>query len=267
MSCFGKCSLTVALPILSSLGVEAVPLPTGILSTHTGGFTGYTRLDMTSEMKKIIAHWRSIGLRFDGIYTGYFANVEQINIAKDFIAEFASKDAKIIVDPVMADNGKMYCGFDERFICAMSSLIDGADIITPNITEAMFLSGVAYEDIQKEDDVKRAAQGLLSIGAKRLAITGISWDNATIGYRYVEQGHMCDIKYEKLNGLFHGCGDVFASTLAGLLMNLESYEEAVALSARFAERCILKTAEDKATKKYGLCFEECLKEGIMGQND
>ena len=125
MSCFGKCSLTVALPILSSLGVEAVPLPTGILSTHTGGFTGYTRLDMTSEMKKIIAHWRSIGLRFDGIYTGYFANVEQINIAKDFIAEFASKDAKIIVDPVMADNGKMYCGFDERFICAMSSLIDG----------------------------------------------------------------------------------------------------------------------------------------------
>lgn len=263
ISCFGKCSLTVALPIISALGAEAVPLPTGLLSTHTGGFEGYVCYDMTSQMKNIIAHWEALKLRFDGIYTGYFANVQQADIVREFIHSFKDENTQVIIDPVMADNGSMYSGFDERFINTMASLIREADIITPNITEALLLTGQPYSRMQSEKLLLDTEKRLIDMGAKRVVITGVSRCENKIGYRYFDEKESFTCEYDKLPGVFCGCGDVFASTLTAHVMNKESYSTAVKYAAEFAEKCILETAGQGDADKYGLCFEKCIKEGLL----
>ena len=264
MSCFGKCSLTVALPVISAFGVEAVPLPTAVLSTHTGGFSGFTCLDMTDEMEKIIAHWKTVGFKCDGIYTGYFTCARQIDITMELIEDFADENTLVLVDPVMGDNGYLYTGFDEAFAEDMARLCGKADVITPNITEALLLAQMPYEPVQSEETVEKCLEKLKNTEAKRSVITGVRTDENNIGYVCCdyEAGKSFSVFYPYEKMRLHGCGDVFASVLCGGLVKGDGFEEAVRRAAEFTERCIHSTEADIENHWYGLKFEKNLLEGI-----
>lgn len=264
MSCFGKCSLTVALPVISAFGVEAVPLPTAVLSTHTGGFNGYTCLDMTDEMKRIISHWKTVAFKCDGIYTGYFTCTQQIDITADFIDDFATEDTLILVDPVMGDNGYLYTGFDEAFAKDMARLCGKADIITPNVTEALLLAEMPYTPIQDEETISACIEKLKDTGTKKCVITGVRTDENKIGYVCCdyETGKHFSVFYPFEKMRLHGCGDVFASVLCGGMVKGDGFERAVRKAADFTERCIHSTEADLENHWYGLKFEKNLLEGI-----
>ena len=264
ISCFGKCSLTVALPVISAFGVEAVPLPTAVLSTHTGGFTGFTCLDMTDEMEKIIAHWKTVGFRCDGIYTGYFTCPRQVDITLDFIKDFANDDTVILVDPVMADNGSLYTGFDTDFVKDMERLCKASDVITPNITEALLLAGLPYSPVLSRKTVDECMDRLRRMGLKKAVVTGVRMEENSIGYvcRDFERNENTEIFYPYEKMRLHGCGDVFASVLCGGLVKNMPFADAVKKAAEFTERCIHTTEKDIENHWYGLKFEKNLMEGI-----
>lgn len=269
MSCFGKCSLTVALPVISAFGVEAVPLPTAVLSTHTGGFTGYTCLDMTDEMVKIIEHWKTIGFRCDGIYTGYFLNSRQADITAGFIDDFKNPGTKVIVDPVMGDNGKLYAGFDAGFVEDIKKLCKKAHVITPNVTEAMLLTGGEYREVFSREEIDRCADLLGGTGAKKAVITGVRINKSEIGYVCCdfESGDRFDIYYPYENMRLHGCGDVFASILCGELVKGAAFEESARAAADFTEDCIIATGRDIENHWYGLKFERLLENGSFRRGE
>lgn len=164
VSCFGKCSSTVALPLISAMGVETAVIPTAVLSTHTGGFTGYTFRDLTADIPQIAAHWKTLQLHFDGIYTGYLGSREQVQIMADFFDAFRSEDTVIVVDPVMGDAGSMYAGFTPDFAVEMRKLCGKADVIAPNMTEVSLLLGIPYAEQCPLETVKTYLKQLTEIG-------------------------------------------------------------------------------------------------------
>ena len=256
MSCFGKCSLTVSLPIISSYGVECVPLPTAILSTHTGGFEDFTILDMSDEMKNIAKHWQKIGLEFDCIYTGYFSKVEQIDFAINFIEKNKKKDTLVVVDPVLGDNGKLYTGFNNEFVKAMRELIKYADIITPNLTEAEFLTdgkGLSPEEL------------LTKLNVQKTVITGIKKSNK-IGYKAKDNNNTFEVNKKYYDVMLHGSGDVFASALVGESLSGNNFETAVKNAAEFCEAAVEQTAKKCPDYNYGLMFEKVLLNKFKQQN-
>ena len=262
ISCVGRCSLTVALPIISAAKVECSILPTAILSTHTGGFTGYTFTDFTSEMMNIANHWKSLNINFDSIYTGFLGSKEQISIVKQIVEMFKKDDVKVIVDPAMADNGMMYSIFDLSFAEEMKKLCYGADIIVPNITEACFLTNTPYEPLphsKKFIDELVCKLGLLNI--KSLVLTGVSFDGNSLGaltYDYEKniQGYY---NREIIKEYFHGTGDCFASALVASITRGKSLEDASRIAVDFTVDSILETIKyPNIDKKYGVCFEEIL---------
>ncbi len=247
ISCFGKCSLTVAIPILSAYGVEAVPLPTAVLSTHTGEFENYFMHDLTDEMKSITAHWKSLGLKFDCIYTGFFCSAEQIRLTQQFIKDFAEENTLIIVDPVLGDNGKLYPCFDDEYAAELRNLAKMADIITPNHTEAALL---CESDCGESDEkiIRRLSnRGVVITSARR---------NDKIGFlsRFGEK--TVRIERDTLDVMLHGAGDVFSSALCGELLSGKSEEQAVKNAADFCNRCIADTLKRGQAHWYGLSFED-----------
>lgn len=250
MSCFGKCSLTVAVPIISAFGCETVPLPTALLSTHTGEFEGYTKLDLTGEMEKIISHWSEQDLGFDCIYTGYFCSEQQIDLTIDFIKRFKTENTLLIVDPVMGDNGSLYDGFSPEFAEKMKELVGYADVITPNLTEAAILSGMSIED-----EPEKIAE---AISTKRLAITGVK-EGDKIGYVFKTEKGILRKMMPLIDCPLHGSGDVFTSALCGELMNKPDFLEAATSAAEFCDECIRDTAPLQPRHWYGIMFEEAMK--------
>ena len=250
MSCFGKCSLTVAVPIISAFGCETVPLPTALLSTHTGEFEGYTKLDLSDEMEKIIAHWKKQDLRFDCIYTGYFCSIRQIDLAIEFIKTFKTPDTLIIVDPVMGDNGSLYEGFSEEFAEKMRELTTYADVITPNLTEASILSGLPYgENPEKIAEV---------LSVPKVAVTGVR-EGDEIGYVFKTEEGISRKMMPLVDCPLHGSGDVFTSALCGELMNKSDFLEAASSAAEFCDECIRDTAPLQPRHWYGIMFEEAMR--------
>lgn len=256
MSCFGKCSLTVSLPIISAYGVECVPLPTAILSTHTGGFQEFTILDMSQEIEKITNHWQKIGLEFDCIYTGYFSKLEQIDFAINFIKNNKKENTIVLVDPVLGDNGKLYTGFNEGFVTKMQKLIEIADIITPNLTEAEFLTGHLG---------KNAEEILQKLNAPKTVITGIKKDGK-IGYLAKDNEKIFSIQKKFYDIMLHGSGDVFASALVGEYLSCENFEKAVTAASEFCEKAVEITAKECPDFNYGLMFEKVLSERAKNGN-
>ena len=252
ISCVGRFSLTTSLPIISACGVECNVLPTAILSTHTGGFTGYTFHDLTSEIPAILAHWKSLGLKFDYICSGYLGSIHQIEMVQQIRADFLAENGKFIVDPVMGDGGKLYAGFTAEFVEKMRDLCRLADYILPNVTEASFLADVPFP--LTKDNAETCLKNLQKLCPQAM-ITGVE-DGDTISVWYTDkQGKTQVYNHENVAGSFHGSGDVFASAFVGALARGKSEEEAIALSSDFVTASIKRTAIEVPDKKYGLNFE------------
>lgn len=260
ISCLGKCSLTVALPLLSAAGFEACPIPTAVLSTHTGDFTGFTFHDLTDEMPLIAHHWDTLSLKFDAVYSGYLGSFKQLSFSKKFI-DTHKDTAFILVDPVMGDHGKLYSGFDETFAGGMAKLCRRADVIVPNITEACLMTDTPYvEGVQTEKYIQELLTRLSAITDGSIVLTGVTFSENEIGAACLSEGKISYIFREKLNVAFHGTGDVFASCLLSALMRGFSLEKATSVAVDFVVLCIKKTEKIVGKKHYGVNFEMCIRE-------
>ena len=265
VSCVGKCSLTVALPIISAMGVETAIIPTAVLSTHTM-FQGFTFRDLTSDINPIMEHWKKEGFTFDAIYTGYLGSFEQIDLMHSLFEQFGKRSLKI-VDPCMADNGKLYPGFTPQFAKKMAGLCADADIIVPNLTEASFLLdipyvGSGYDEAYIIDLLKKLA----ALGAREVVLKGIEFatDQKTlIGVKgkigiasyNSETGKISWYFHRKMRQSFHGTGDIFASVMTGALMRGLSLEKSYALAGEFVVESIKKTLAHVDHNNYGVDFE------------
>ena len=252
ISCVGKCSLAATLPIISACGIECNMLPTALLSTHTGGFEGYTFRDLTEDIPAILKHWESLGLQFDYIYSGYLGSIEQIQMVLDIKRRFLKKDGALIVDPVMGDNGALYAGFTEEFVREMRALCVAADYILPNETEACYLAEAPYPLTKESAPI---ALKKLTALCKKAMITGVANDNQISVYYVNENGDLTTHSNENVEGFFCGAGDVFASAFVGCLAKGKSLTEAVALSSDFAAAAIRRSAAEVPDRRYGLNFE------------
>ena len=261
MSGFGRCSLTVAIPILSAMGVQCCPLPTAFLSTHTGGFTGFTFLDMTEEMPKVAAHWKSLDLRFDAIYSGFLGSEAQIDIVEDFIRAFRTPDTVVVIDPVMGDDGAAYQTYTPAMCAGMARLAELADVITPNLTEAAFLLRMDYGDLPRGEAGLRQIVWELSMEGKRsVALTGASLAPGKTGAMCFDAatGETEAVQTDFIAHPLHGTGDVFASVLTGGLVKGKPLTEAAREAVEFIRACAVRTVEQNLPMREGVDFEPLL---------
>ena len=260
ISCIGKCSLTAVLPIISAFGIEAVPLPTAVLSTHTGaGFKDFTFRDLTGDMGGIINHWKSMGFEFDAMYSGYLGSASQLEIVDNFFKEFKTDSNIIFVDPVMGDEGVLYTGFDRDFASKMRILCSHADVICPNITEAAYLTGIPYSTRHDTEYVRKLAEALKSTGAKNIIITGLS-EGGKVGSMCVNtltnEEHIC--LHDKIPGTYYGTGDIFAGVICSALTSGYALYDALKLASDFVYQSILNTQDELGKYYYGVKFEQKL---------
>ena len=260
ISCFGKCSLTVALPIISSTGLECTILPNCVLSTHTA-IEGFTLRDLTGEIPPIVDHWKRLGIRFDGIYTGFMCNKEQIDIAAHVIDTLRGEGTFVVVDPAMADNGKLYPIFDDTFPGYMRELCSKADIIKPNITEACMMLGKEYvPGPYTKDWVEGLLTELSSVGAKNIILTGVYFDDKKIGAASYDcstgetEYHLRDT----VPGYYHGTGDVFCSAVVGAIGCGRTLSEATDMAVDLTADSIRRTYEAGTDVRFGVNFEDGL---------
>lgn len=267
ISCLGKCSLTVALPIISAMGVETCVIPTAVLSTHTV-FKGFTFHDLTGEIAPIIEHWKKENFRFDAIYTGYLGSFEQLELMKKLIADFGGKETLAIVDPCMADNGKLYPGFTQEFAFAMAKLCGKADIVVPNMTEASFMLGVPYRAGGTYDEayLKKILRDIAAMGAKKVVLKGVEFPEDQPSFKNVagkigivaydaEKDTFSSYFHDKVNQNFHGTGDIFASVFTGAYLRGLTLEESYSLAADFVVGAIKETISHENHNWYGVDFE------------
>ncbi len=259
ISCIGRCSLTVALPILSAAGIATAIVPTAILSTHTGGFKDYTFRDLTEDIMPIAKHWLTENIEFDAIYTGYLGSFEQIEIVKQFFKHFRKDNTLIYVDPAMADNGKLYTGFTPEFALKMGELCAAADVIVPNITEACFMLGEPYQEGPYTEEYINGLLNRLAekIGTPQIILTGVMYDKQRIGAaiydtRTGEKGYACT---HYLPYSMHGTGDVYASAVLGSLMNGFSLQESAQIAADYTVASMEETYQTRDDLRYGVNFE------------
>ena len=259
ISCLGKCSLTVALPILSAMGHETVILPSAVLSTHTM-FSGFTVKDLTDQLLPITDHWKKEKITFDAIYTGYLGSAEEIGIVERIFEEFKTEDTLIFIDPVMADNGRLYPAFDEAYAALNAKLCGRADIIVPNITEAAFMTGMDYKETYDEAYILEMLDRLAALGAKTVVLTGVSLSAGKTGVYGLDtvSGRHFLYQNDRIDASYHGTGDIFASTAVGALLRGASYEDAFRIAADYTADTIRTTVANPAKPWYGVDFETTL---------
>ena len=259
ISCFGKCSLTVALPLLSSMGVETVILPTAVLSTHTL-FKGFTCKDLSDQLTPITDHWKQEGITFDAIYTGYLGTEEEIDTVIGIIEAFRNENTLVIVDPAMGDNGKLYPAFNEHYARKNASLCAIADISDPNLTEAAFMTGLPYRESYSESYVREMLLALAGIGTKTPILTGVSLSEGKTGAMGYDSENKTFFSYQndRIPAAYHGTGDIFSSVLAGAFVLGLGRENAIRIAADFTAHTIAETLKDPADPWYGVNFETAI---------
>jgi pyridoxine kinase len=267
ISCFGKCSLTVALPIISAAGVECSVIPTAVLSTHTGGFTGFTYRDLTEDVEPVAEHWRSLNLRFDAIYTGFLGSFEQIDIVRRVFDMLSRENTLIAVDPVMADNGVLYKIFPDTFPAGMRSLCEKASLIMPNLTEATLMLGEKYREAPYTPEyIEGLLNRLAGIHGGDVVLTGVDYGDGKLGAAArTRDGSVSYAFAEKIEGYYHGTGDVFGSALVAALMRGSDLAAAIRVAVDFTVASIARTkirlaTEDDADIRFGVDFETGLAE-------
>ena len=266
ISCVGQCSLTVALPIISACGVETCVLPSAVLSTHTGGFSGYTFRDLTEDMPQIKNHWVKEGIHFDAIYTGYLGSTKQIEYIEEIFNEVGGNTCLKVVDPAMADHGKLYKGFDSAFVEAMKKFCSKADYILPNITEACFLTNTEFKTEYDREYVEDLISKLVKLGCKNIIFTGISYEPNKTGVVVYENGKYSYYEHEKLPKNCHGTGDIYASAFVGSLMRGKNTCAAAKIAADYVVECMKATAQEE-NHWYGAKFEPVLGKLIDAVNE
>ena len=266
ISCLGKCSITIALPVISALGVEAVILPTAVLSTHTM-FDNWTCKDLSDQIEPITAHWKSEDVKFDAIYTGYLGTIEQIDQMKQLFKDFGGEDTLIFVDPAMGDKGKLYPAFDMAYAKKNAELCACADIIVPNITEAAFMTDMEYREEYDEAYVKEMLGRLNDLGAKVSILTGVSLEEGKTGVMGYERetGEYYLYQNDKVYAAYHGTGDLFSSTVIGEIMKGLDWRDAVRIAADHTAHTIEVTLENPAEPWYGVDFEATMPELIAAK--
>ena len=257
ISGFGKCSMTVVLPILSSAGIEVVCMPTAVLSTHTGGFEGFTYRDLTEDLPAITEHWKSLDLHFSSIYSGFLGSPEQVDIVSNFMDTFNSDNTLVYVDPVMADEGELYSVFDDHMVDKMRELCEKADLLLPNITEACFLLKQPYQHgPYTRDYIEKIVRGLSDMGPEKVVLTGVlgaaCYDRAEDKVEYAFS--------EKVHGQFHGTGDIFGSFCLAALLNGKSLLDSTQFAVDLTTDCILRTVARETNRREGVDFEGVLPE-------
>lgn len=263
ISGFGKCSLTVALPILSAAGIETAVVPTAVLSTHTGGFTGFTYRDLTDDIAPFTDHWRSLELRFDAVYTGFLGSFRQIDLVERFFDAFKTDNNLLVVDPVMADNGQLYTIFPADFPEGMRRLCQKADLILPNLTEAALLTHQPYQEGPYTPDyIEDMLHKLAELGPQKIVLTGVFFNDHELGAAtYNVPLNQVAYAFEpRIPGYYHGTGDVFGSALLAAFLNDFSLSESAALAARFTTSAIQKTRAAATDIRFGVNFEQTLPE-------
>ena len=252
ISCVGCCSITVALPVISAMGVECGILPTAVLSTHTM-FKNFT---LSDQIAPISEAWKAEQISFDGIYTGYLASAEQCGQICDFFDQFAIGDNLVLVDPAMADNGKLYPAFDENFPAAMAKVCAKAEVILPNITEASLLTGMPYRTDYDEAYIREMLERLLELGCKTAVLTGVSFEPEKLGVAYLNRdGESFSYFTHRCPQSYHGTGDLYSSVVLGGVMRGLSLASALALAADFVVLCIEATSASCSSRWYGVEFE------------
>ena len=257
ISCVGQCSLTAALPVISACGVEACPLPSAVLSTHTAGFKGFTFRDLTDDMPLIREHWERENIKFDAIYTGYLGSAKQIDYVKDLIQTVLKNGGLTVVDPAMADNGKLYLGFDMAFVEEMKKLCAVSDYLLPNITEASFLTGIEYKTEYDRKYIDSLLNALTNMGCKNIILTGVSYKEGATGVVVYENGNYSYYEHHKIERGCHGTGDVYASAFVGALLRGKDAYTSAKIAADYTYSCI-KTTLDEPDHWYGVKFEPLL---------
>ncbi|MBR6594883.1 MAG: pyridoxamine kinase [Clostridia bacterium] len=260
ISCLGKCSLTVALPIISAMGVECAVVPTAVLSTHTM-FRGYTFRDLTDDIRPILAHWKKEGIRYDAVYTGYLGSKEQLEIVGEMFDDMKKDGAIAVVDPVMADHGKLYPGFTKEFAAGMAALCGKADVIVPNLTEASFMLDVPYVgDNYDEAYIKDMLKKLCGLGCPSAVITGVSFEKGRLGVMAYDSrtGNYFSYFNTHLPVSYHGTGDIFSSSFLGGLVRGMGMEKALTVAVDYTVECIDLTMKNPESNSYGVDFEAAI---------
>lgn len=258
ISCLGKCSLTVALPIISATGVEVSVIPTAVLSTQTDGFENFTYRDLTSDMIPIANHWKSVGVEFDAFYTGFLGSFDQIKIVSEILDKLKNDNSKIIVDPVMGDNGTLYSVFDKNFAAEMKKLCSKSDIILPNITEACLMLNTEYKEGPFEKTyIEELLHRLSELGPSKIILTGVYFNDTDIGAASFDKvtGKTDYILGHRVDGFYPGTGDVFASiVIAGILNGLD-ISSAAHIAVDFTVESIERTRNAGTENRLGINFE------------
>lgn len=257
ISCVGQCSLTVALPIISACGHETCILPSAVLSTHTGGFSGFTFRDLTDDMPSIVEHWKKEKIAFDIIYTGYLGSIKQVGIVKNILDTMGKDKCIKVVDPAFADNGKLYSIFDMEYVEAMRTLCPSCDVLVPNLSEACFLTGMEYKEDYDEQYIIMLLSRLVGLGCKTVLLTGISFDKSRTGILLYDNGKIQRYEHEKMARGAHGTGDIYASAFVGALACGKKNFVAGKIAADYTLQCIKDTQGDKK-HWYGAKFEPSL---------
>ena len=257
ISCYGQCSTTVALPIISAWGYETAILPSAILSTHTSGFKNFTVHDLSNEIPKIINHWKNEGFKYDAFYVGYLGEIGHIDLVIQIKNELLNKDGFFVLDPVMGDNGKLYPAFNDGYVKAIKRLVKEADIILPNLTEACFLTGLEYKEDYDENYIKNVINKLLEIGAKKIVLTGIAYKKEMTGVVIYDENGYQHFIHRRINKSYHGTGDVYASTFLGAFLGHHNIKDAAITAAEFVVKAIENTLDDP-NHNYGVKFEPLL---------
>ena len=261
ISCVGRCSLTVALPMISAAGIECSILPTAILSTHTGGFSGFTFTNLSDSIDAIVEHWKKLNLHVDTIYSGYLGSADQIDKVKNIFEVFSS--AKRIVDPVMADNGKLYSAFDDKFPSYMAMLCHGADVILPNITEACLMTNNEYvAGVQSKEYILKLLNDCLALGAKNVCLTGVMIEEGKVGAATIskDNGEVSFYALDLIDGYFHGTGDVFGSCFVAAYTLGKNLKECAKIACDITVKAIKETINRPQEYKYGVNFELTLED-------
>ncbi|MBU3220399.1 pyridoxamine kinase [Clostridium algidicarnis] len=263
LSGFGKCSLTVALPVISVAGIECTCMPTAILSTHTGGFTGYTFRDLSEDMYPMAKHWKSLGLEFDAIYIGYLGSSSQAKSVENIISLLKDDKTLVIIDPVMADNGEYYTGLDEDMCKGFLSMCKFADIITPNFTEATLLLGEKYiEPPYTKEYVEGLLKRLSDLGPSKVVLTGVSFKEGEVGAASYDKATN-EISYaftKRTPGSYHGTGDLFGSAFVAAIVRGISINKSIKIAVDLVKSSTEITYKRGTPTNYGVDFESRLQQ-------